>query len=264
VPIDALLERQYTEERRALIGPVASGVLRPGTIGGVAGWIPPLPVTGPAPRTPAWRAQLDSGLPGVLRLTEARGDTCCVTASDADGNLVVATPSGGWLKSSPVVPGLGFPLGTRGQMAWLTPGHANSLAPGKRPRTTLSPTLVVRDGRPYLAFGTPGGDRQDQWALSFFLHHVELGLSVQAAAEALTFHTDHVVTSFMPRRVRARSLVIEHGADPAVLAELRRRGHEIDVVDACSLGMVCATGLAAGGVIAAASQRGGQAYAVVR
>jgi gamma-glutamyltranspeptidase/glutathione hydrolase len=264
VPIDALRDRRYTEARRALIGPMASGVLRPGTIGGVPGWIPPLPVTGPASRTPAWRAQLDSGLPGVLRLTEARGDTCCVTASDVDGNLVVATPSGGWLKSSPVVPGLGFPLGTRGQMAWLTPGHANSLAPGKRPRTTPSPTLVVREGRPYLAFGTPGGDRQDQWALRFFLQHVEHGLSVQAAAEALTFHTDHLVTSFMPRRVHPRSLVIEHGVDPAVLAELRRRGHEIAEVDACSLGMVCATGLAAGGVIAAASQRGGEAYAVVR
>jgi gamma-glutamyltranspeptidase/glutathione hydrolase len=206
--------------------------------------------------------QLADGIPAVVQLTEANGDTCCITATDRDGNMVVATPSGGWLKSSPVVPGLGFPLGTRGQMAWLVEGHPNSLAPGKRPRTTLSPTLVLRDGRPYLAFGTPGGDQQDQWTLNFFLNHVEFGLGPQAAVEARAFHTDHVPSSFTPRQARPRALVIEDGADPATLAELRRRGHELTIADAFSLGKVCATGIRPDGlVLGAASPRGAQAYA---
>jgi gamma-glutamyltranspeptidase/glutathione hydrolase len=264
VPVAALLGAGYADQRRALIGPVASDALRPGTPDGRTGWIPPLPEQA-VPAGPSWLRQLDDGIPAVVRLTEANGDTCCVTATDSDGNMVVATPSGGWLKSSPVVPGLGFPLGTRGQMAWLADGHNNSLAPGKRPRTTLSPTLVLRDGRPYLAFGTPGGDQQDQWTLNFFLSHVVFGLGIQAAVEAPTFHTDHAPSSFAPRRARPRSLVIERGADPAVLAELRARGHEIDVVPAYSLGKVCATGLGVDGLVrAAASPRGAQAYAVAR
>ena len=263
VPLKTLLDKQYNDMRRTLIGDRASDTLRPGEPDGRTAWIPPLDPTLSTPTRPSWRTQLADGIPAVVRLTEANGDTCCVTATDADGNMVVATPSGGWLKSSPVVPGLGFPLGTRGQMAWLVDGHNNSLAPGKRPRTTLSPTLVLRDGRAHLAFGTPGGDQQDQWTLNFFLNNVEFGLGPQAAVEALAFHTDHVPSSFTPRRSRPLSLVVERGADPDVLAELRRRGHEIDIVDAHSLGKVCATGIGADGfVLAAASPRGEQAYAV--
>jgi gamma-glutamyltranspeptidase/glutathione hydrolase len=188
-----------------------------------------------------------------------------VTATDRDGNMVVATPSGGWLKSSPVVPGLGFALGTRGQMAWLIEESNNALAPGKRPRTTLSPTLVTRDDRPYLAFGTPGGDQQDQWTLTFFLNHVVFGHGLQAAVEAPAFHTEHVPSSFTPRRARPRSLVMEPGDDASVVEELRRRGHCVDVAAAYSLGKVCATGRRADGMIlAAASPRGAQAYAVAR
>ena len=113
--------------------------------------------------------------------------------------MVTATPSGGWLQSSPVIPGLGFCLGTRAQMFTLTPGLANTLAPGKRPRTTLSPTLVLRGGEPYLAFGTPGGDQQDQWTLSFFLNHVHFGMNLQEAIDAPAFHTTHFPSSFHPR-----------------------------------------------------------------
>jgi gamma-glutamyltranspeptidase/glutathione hydrolase len=257
VPLKTLLSPAYADERRALIGATASTELRPG----LGGWIPAVADRAAVSREPGWLAQLDDGIPAVVRLTQADGDTCCVTAADSDGNLVVATPSGGWLKSSPVVPGLGFPLGTRGQMAFLAEGHNNSLAPGKRPRTTLSPTLVLRDGKPYLAFGTPGGDQQDQWTLNFFLNHVEFGLGPQAAVEASTFHTDHVPTSFAPRRARPGTVVLERDADPGALDELRRRGHDIDLVDAFTLGKVCATGYARGLVLAAASPRGGQAYA---
>ncbi len=180
--------------------------------------------------------------------------------------MVVATPSGGWLKSSPVVPGLGFPLGTRGQMAWLLEGHNNSLAPGKRPRTTLSPTIVRRDdGRPHMAFGTPGGDRQDQWTLNFLVNHVDFGMSPQEAAEALTFHTDHLPTSFTPRQMRPRAVTIEEGIAPETVTELGRRGHKVELAPAMTLGRVCATGLDDdGGVFAAASQRGRQAYGIVR
>ncbi|MEU4569782.1 gamma-glutamyltransferase family protein [Micromonospora sp. NPDC023956] len=265
VPLAALLADEYTAARRALVTPEASAELNPGAPLGRPGWTPP-PVTGESPRDrPGWLRQLDSGIPAVVRLTEASGDTCCLTAVDREGNLVAATPSGGWLKSSPVVPGLGFPLGTRGQMAWLVEGHPNSLAPGKRPRTTLSPTLVLRDGRPYLAFGTPGGDQQDQWTVQFLLNHLEFGMSPQAAVEANTFHTDHVPSSFSPRRSRPRSLVLEPGLDPGVLADLRARGHEVELVEAYSLGKVCATGVGPDDLlVAAASPRGGQAYAVAR
>lgn len=265
VPLDELLSAGYADERRALIGPDASGTLRPGAMRGRSGWVPPIGRVTETPPGPAWMAQLNDGIPAVLRLTEAKGDTCCVTATDREGNMVVATPSGGWLKSSPVVPGLGFPLGTRGQMAWLIEESNNSLAPGKRPRTTLSPTLVTRDGRPYLAFGTPGGDQQDQWTLTFFLNHVEFEQTPQAAVEALAFHTDHVPASFTPRRARLRSLVMEPGREASVVEELRRRGHCIDVAAPYSLGKVCATGVRTDGVIlAAASPRGAQAYAVAR
>ncbi|HEY2762406.1 MAG TPA: gamma-glutamyltransferase family protein [Pseudonocardiaceae bacterium] len=262
VPLAALLDRGYAAARRALIGAEASGVLRPGSPDGRPAWIPPAPDAGSAWREPGWLSQLESGMPTVVA---GSGDTCCVSATDRDGNMVVATPSGGWLKSSPVVPGLGFPLGTRGQMAWLIEGHNNSLAPAKRPRTTLSPTLVLRDGHPYLAFGTPGGDQQDQWTLNFFLNHVDFGMSPQEAVEARTFHTDHVPSSFTPQRARPAGLVVEGGADPATLEQLRRRGHRIDVVAPWSLGRVCVTGSEPdGGVVAAASPRGEQAYAVVR
>lgn len=141
VPMADLLSAEYTRQRRALIGAEAAAGLRPGAPGGRTPWLPPLPDEAAPPLEPAWLAQLAHGIPAVLPRTSQNGDTTCVSASDRDGNMVVATQSGGWLSSSPVVPGLGFPLGTRGQMAWLVEGHPNSLAPGKRPRTTLSPTL---------------------------------------------------------------------------------------------------------------------------
>src|SRR5204863_6320683 len=136
----------------------------------------------PAPVTGAMAA-------GAGEPTRA-GDTCHVDVVDRWGNLVSATPSGGWLWSSPVVPMLGFPLGTRAQMFWLEEGLPNSLEPSKRPRTTLSPTLALRQGELYVAFGTPGGDQQDQWSLLFFLSHVHFGLDLQEAIDAPAFHTN--------------------------------------------------------------------------
>src|SRR5260221_8865993 len=104
---------------------------------------------------------MPDGEPNVSGLHSRRGDPGHLDVADRWGNMVAATPSGGWLQSSPVIPSLGFCLGTRAQMFTLDPGLPATIAPGKRPRTTLTPSLALRDGDPYLAFGTPGGDQQD-------------------------------------------------------------------------------------------------------
>lgn len=265
VPLEALLSRGYADSRRLLVTAEASHQLQPGAPAGRRPQV--ISVADPeVASAPHWRKQLSSGIPSLVRETSGGGDTCCVVAADQEGNLVAATPSGGWLKSSPVIPGLGFPLGTRGQMAWLVDGHPNALVPGKRPRTTLSPTIVLRDGPPSLAFGTPGGDQQDQWSLWFFLAHAEFGLGLQAAIETLALHTDHVPSSFVPRRCRPGSLVLERQAGAATRAALELRGHQVELVAEYSLGRVCAAGVEAdrGMVVAAASPRGEQAYAVAR
>ncbi|MDQ1287785.1 MAG: gamma-glutamyltranspeptidase / glutathione hydrolase [Actinomycetota bacterium] len=264
VPLDALLDEGYNRERAALVGREASWELRPGAPGGRTSFLAPSPAADdPEPVSP-WMAQLRNGLPTVLRETTTKGDTCTVVVVDRWGNMVAATPSGGWLKSSPAIGDLGFSLGTRGQCLFLVEGHPNSLVPGKRPRTTLSPTLVQRDGRPFLAFGTPGGDRQDQWTLQFFLNVVDFGLDLQLATETTAFHTDQVPASFTPHVHRPGVLVVEETCDPGTVRELWRRGHEVEVVPAYSLGRVCAAGFTKDGelVRAAASPRGRHAYAM--
>jgi gamma-glutamyltranspeptidase/glutathione hydrolase len=164
-----------------------------------------------------------------------------------------------------VIPELGWPLGTRAQMFWLEPGLPSSLEPRKRPRTTLSPSLALRDGEPYLALGTPGGDQQDQWTLNTFLAHVHFGLDLQAAIDAPGFHTDHFPSSFFPRQAEPASLSVECRMGNRVIDDLRRRGHEVRVTDDWSLGRVSAAGRDGGGVLkAAANARGMQGYAVGR
>jgi len=267
VPMAELLSPGYSASRRALIGELAAASPQPGTPGGQRSWLP-RPEPDPPPALDAdWMAQLQSGMPTVVLAATARsGDTCTLAVADRRGNLVAAVPSGGWLKSSPVIPGLGFPLGTRAQSMWLEEGHPNSLAPGKRPRTTLSPTVVLRDGEPFLAFGTPGGDRQDQWTLESFLAVTEFGLDLQAAVEVPTFHTDHFPSSFTPRGCRPGLVALEATCDPTAVEDLRRRGHLLDVVPGHSMGgKVCAVGVGAHGFLrAAAGPRGRQAYAVCR
>jgi gamma-glutamyltranspeptidase/glutathione hydrolase len=193
------------------------------------------------------------------------GDTCHLDVADRFGNLVSATPSGGWLQSSPVIPELGFPLGTRAQMFWLVDGLPNSLEGGKRPRTTLTPSLALRNGEPYLAWGTPGGDQQDQWTLPFFLRHVLRHENLQAAIDAPTWHTEHFPSSFYPRTANLNRLVIENGFVPGVIEGLRNRGHDVIVSDRWSLGRLSAAGRDEAGVLkAAANPRGMQGYAVGR
>jgi len=185
-----------------------------------------------------------------------RGDTVHIDVVDAAGNMVSATPSGGWLQSSPTIPALGFCLGTRGQMFWLEDGLASSLLPGRRPRTTLSPSLGLRDGEPVLAFGTPGGDQQDQWQLCFWLAHTVGGLDLQAAIDAPTWHSTAFPSSFAPRGWEPGGLVAESRLGRATFEALRRRGHLVTDAGPWALGRRCAVSRG-DGLRAAADPRSG-------
>jgi gamma-glutamyltranspeptidase / glutathione hydrolase len=247
VPMDLLLSREYADERRALVGDQASAELRPG---------------GPDPRLPTPVAGAPVA-PGVGEPT--RGDTVHLDVVDRFGNMVAATPSGGWLWGAPVIPELGFCLGTRAQMFWLEEGLPNSLEPGKRPRTTLSPTLVAREGEPYLALGTPGGDQQDQWTLNTLLAHVHFGLNLQAAIDAPGHHTEAFPSSFYPRETRVRHVAVEERIGPETIDGLRERGHDVEVSPPWSLGRVSAVGRESDGRLkAAANPRAMQGYAAGR
>lgn len=253
VPLDALLSRPYTDARRTLIGPEASHELRPGQ-----------PLGTPPRLAPTQHGGLAGAGVGEPQSMPPPGDTCHLDVIDRWGNMVSATPSGGWLQSSPVIDGLGFALGTRGQMFWLAPGLPNTLAPGKRPRTTLTPSLVMRGDEPLMVFGTPGGDRQEQWASAMFLRHVDGGLNLQEAIDAPMFHTDHYPSSFYPRTTQLGSLTLEDRFPAITVAELRRRGHRVMLDPPWSLSQVCAARRDAGVLRAAATSRLMQAYAVGR
>ena len=266
VPMEGLLSAEYNATRRQLISPDrASMDLRPGALpgfdakvtirpmeasAGVAGLGEPTVATyGDGPTT-------DAGI--------QKGDTCHFDIIDRWGNMVTATPSGGWLQSSPAVPGLGFCLGSRGQMFWLDADAPGRLEPGKRPRTTLSTSLCARDGIPYMAFGTPGGDQQDQWALHLFLRHVHFGLNLQQAIDAPGFFTSHFPSSFYPRQMDPGRLALEGRFPAATIDELRRRGHLVSVEDDWSIGRMCAAAREGGLLKAGANPRFMQGYAVGR
>ncbi|MFI8242802.1 gamma-glutamyltransferase family protein [Streptomyces sp. NPDC085866] len=276
VPLAELLSDGYNAGRRLLVGAKASYELRPGSPGGRA---PRLPVQARA----RVEAGQDTGFnpmgageptvaePRVAADGSTRGDTCHLDVVDRWGNMIAATPSGGWLQSNPVVPELGFPLGTRLQMTWLEEGLPNSLTPGRRPRTTLTPSLALRDGVPVLAFGTPGGDQQDQWQLHFLLAAVlrapvRGGLDLQGAIDAPNWHNDSFPSSFYPRGRRPGSVTVESRTDPDVIEELRRRGHDVTVGPGWSEGRLCAVARdpETGVLSAAANPRGMQGYAVGR
>src|SRR5436190_510890 len=183
---------------------------------------------------------------------------------DAAGNVVSATPSGGWLQSSPVIPELGFCLGTRAQMFWLEEGHPAALAPGKRPRTTLSPTLALRDGEPYLAWGSPGGDQQDQWTTQLFMRHVHAGMNLQEAIDAPAWHSEHFPISFWPRTARPGVLVVENRVPKATIDTLKGRGHVVEIGPDWSEGRLTAASKVGRRRRAAANPRGMQGYAAGR
>ncbi|WP_219413068.1 gamma-glutamyltransferase family protein [Pseudonocardia nigra] len=257
--LDVLLSDDYARQRRELIGAEASHEFRPGRPDGREPFLPPL-LAEPVGETAG------VGEPTVVLSGETRGDTCHIDVVDRWGNIVSATPSGGWLQSSPNIPELGFCLGSRLQMNWLEPGAPSSLAPGKRPRTTLTPTLLLRDGKPVCALGSPGGDQQDQWQLLYLLRTLVGGYSPQQAIDAPALHTTSMPGSFWPRTWTPGGAVVEDRLGEEVIAELERRGHKITRAGDWSLGRLSSVGRdpETGVLSAAANPRGAQGYAAGR
>lgn len=298
VPLDYLLSAEYAAERRKLITEAASHEFRPGQVPGREPYTPALRTEyvppalaaddggsdtkgGAAPGPSAFGggafdagafgagafgAAAGAGEPTVMLTGETRGDTCHIDVVDRWGNMIAATPSGGWLQSSPAIPELGFCLGTRLQMTWLEPGTPSTLTPGKRPRTTLTPTLVLRDGVAVTALGSPGGDQQDQWQLLYLLRTIVGGYSPQQAIDAPAFHTTSMPGSFWPRTWVPGGAVVEDRLGGEVIAGLERRGHRVTRAGDWTLGRLSAVvrDPATGVLRAAANPRGTQGYAAGR
>jgi len=260
VPMATLLSDLYNHARRKLVTREASLDLRPGHIEGYGGAVK----VRRAERERSAVGSFGAGEPTVGRLGEVVGDTVHFDIIDRDGNMVSSTPSGGWLQSSPVIPELGFCLGTRAQMFWLDENHPAALMPGKRPRSTLSPTMALRDGEPYLAWGSPGGDQQDQWIAQFFLRHVHADMNLQESIDAPAWHSEHFPISFWPRTARPGVLVVEGRVPEATIEDLRARGHEVEVGPDWSEGRLTAASRVGERRRAAANPRGMQGYATGR
>jgi gamma-glutamyltranspeptidase/glutathione hydrolase len=198
----------------------------------------------------------------LMRHSEA--DTVHLEVVDRFGNMVSATPSGAWISASPIIPGLGFCMNTRAQMFHLDTTHVERLEPGRKPSTTLSPSLVMKEEKPYMTFGTPGGDQQDQWTLQFFLNHTDFDMNIQLALDAPTVHSTHFPSSFWPHASQPGVIHVEPGVSKEVIRGLKNRGHKVIVDDPWSHGQCLAllynvdTGVISGG----ASPRGMKAYAI--
>ena len=262
VPLEGLLSSGYNQGRAKLVGTQASRELRVGTVGNRAGWVPPT-AGAVAAGLPEF-VSATTGEPTVRRDGTTGGDTCHIDVIDRWGNMVSATPSGGWLQSSPTIPEVGFCLGTRMQMFWLDETAPTALMPNRRPRSTLSPSFAYRDGKPYMAFGTPGGDQQDQWSLTFFVRHVHHGMNLQEAIDAPAFTSEHWPNSFWPRAAKPARLLVEGRLPKATVVELERRGHEVEVGADWSLGRLSAATRDGDVYKAGANPRGMQGYAVGR
>ena len=276
VPMEHLLSDTYNAARRRLIGPQASLELRPGSIPGFGGKVD----QGAAargrigfdtirqgvgePTSQVSPARSPAGEPVIGPDGRMAGDTCHIDIIDKWGNMVSATPSGGWLQSSPAVPELGFSVTTRGQMFWLDADHPAALAPKRRPRTTLTPSFALRGGQPYMAFGTPGGDQQDQWSLTFFLRHVHHGLNLQEAIDAPMFHSEGFPSSFYPRGMKPGGLPMEDRFPKATVDELKRRGHRVELTGDWSISRLSAATRDGEFLKAAANPRFMQGYAAGR
>ena len=271
-----LLSDDYLRQRWQSVGERAAQQLQPGAPGGHLPRLPDLDVGRRSLLTADTRFGIGeptfAALPPVSEWVERElfvGDTCHIDVIDRHGNMVAATPSGGWLSSSPAIPALGFSINTRLQMTWLDEGLPNTVTPGVPPCTTLSPSLALRDGEPYMVFGTPGGDQQDQWSTAFFLRHAVHGMNLQEAIDAPAWHVDHFPSSFWPRQTILNRLSIESRFDATVMDELRAAGHDVRVGDPWSEGRMsaCSRSRDSQGRLvlrAAANPRGMQGYAVGR
>jgi gamma-glutamyltranspeptidase/glutathione hydrolase len=269
IPMDTLLSDDYNAARRKLVGDTASMEQRPGKIPGFGGPI----FEREKSDDMAFAAAFGIGEPTVAKIDSAttassdglvQGDTVHFDIIDRHGNMVSGTPSGGWLQSSPAIPGLGFCLTIRAQMSWVDERSPSCIGPKRRPRTTLTPSMAFRDGEAYMAWGTPGGDQQDQWATHMFLRHVHFGMNLQEAIEAPGFNSSHWPGSFYPREVDPGNLTLEGRFPAATIEELRRRGHNVVVEADWSLGRTTAAAKDGEMLKAAANPRMMQGYAVGR
>jgi gamma-glutamyltranspeptidase/glutathione hydrolase len=263
IPADLLLSDDYARDRAALIGANASMDQRPGTVPGQEALAKAFlkRVKRPVPDS----IGTGGGEPTMAHLTRREGDTVHLDVVDAAGNMVSATPSGGWLQSNPVVPGLGVPLNTRAQMFWLDEGLPTTLAPGRRPRTTLSPSMACAPDGTRLSFGTPGGDSQDQWQLFQLLHLVHHGMNLQEAIDAPLVLSNHLQASFYPRGSNPGHLLVEPGYPDSTVAALKQMGHRVEMAEPWTLGRLTAASRSPDGLLkAAATPRLMQAYAVGR
>jgi gamma-glutamyltranspeptidase/glutathione hydrolase len=215
VPGAELLSKDYAAMRRGLIDlEKASLEQRPGD-----------PINGKA--VAELRESVLTG-PSQVPAAERANDTTCVNVIDAAGNVFSATPSGAWLPAF-VAGDTGIPISSRLQSFLLTPGHPNELKPGKRPRITLSPTLVLKDGEPFAALSTPGGDNQDQALLQTLFNVIEFGMNPQEAVEAARFESLHFVSSFDDHRFQPGMLQVETRFGVPAIEELKKRGHRVEV-----------------------------------
>lgn len=220
VPLETLLSDAYGAKRAGLVAAGASKAMRPGDPWRDAALLPAGERLGGA----AWG-------PGTVH----------VDSMDQAGNACSFTPSGAWIRSCEVVPALGFPLGSRLSNCQLVQGFPNVVAPFKRPRTTISPSLAMKDGKPWLAFGSMGGDQQDQWQLQFYLNRTVFGMTLQQSIEAAKFSSEHFPAQFHPHEYMLNRVRIEPEAGAASLEGLRRAGHAVDVGPSWSEGFLCAT-----------------------
>ncbi len=232
VPADVLLSDSYVLQRKNLIDMrKASDELRPGDAWRNAALLPPDERFTPQP----WG-------PGTVH----------VDAIDAKGNMASFTPSGAWIKSAEVIPALGFPLSTRLMTFYLGPAsHPNVVAPGKRPRTTLTPSLAFRGGRPWMSFGTMGGDQQEQWSIQFILCREAFGMTLQEAIEAPKLSTHHFPGFFAPHDHVPKHVRIEARFGDKAIQELRRRGHDVEVAPDWTEGFLSAAEIRADGQLEA-------------
>ena len=248
VPQDGLLSKEYAAKRRDLIDlEHASITLRPGN---------PYPFQ-------AQRAE-HRPIPETIDFRPGEAGTTGTRVADAAGNVFSATPSGGWFRHSPIIEGLGFVLGTRGQIFWLDEDKANKLEPGKRPRSTLTPSLALKDGKPFLAWGTPGGDVQDQVNLQFLVNVVDFGMDIQEAIDAPYFQILDFPSSFYPRRFSPGVMRVENRIDSAVIEKLVELGHQTNPAGDWSIGDTTALMVDSkrGMLFGAASPRRDKSYAL--
>ncbi|MCY4595652.1 MAG: gamma-glutamyltransferase family protein [Bryobacterales bacterium] len=248
VPERGLLSKAYADERRKLIDPASPSLkLQPGN---------PYPFHG--------GAVAHARIPETVAFTPDPPGTTGTRVADAHGNVFSATPSGGWFHTSPIVEGLGFVLGTRMQSFFLEAHRSNSLQPGKQPRTTLTPTLALKGGKPFMAWGTPGGDAQDQVNLQFLLNVLEFDMDIQSALDAPLIQILDFPPSFFPREVHPGVMRVETRMDPETVEGLKALGHRVQPSGPWSIGDATAVmvDLERGVLYGAAGPRRDKSYAL--